>query len=41
MFGIYFTKNKDLRRILTNYGFVGHPLRKDCPVTGFNNDLTY
>jgi NADH:ubiquinone oxidoreductase subunit C len=41
MFGIYFTKNKDLRRILTNYGFVGHPLRKDFPVTGFNNDLTY
>jgi NADH-quinone oxidoreductase subunit C len=41
MFGIYFTQNKDLRRILTNYGFVGHPLRKDFPVTGFNNDLTY
>lgn len=40
IFGIYFTKNKDLRRILTNYGFVGHPLRKDFPVSGFNTDRT-
>jgi len=35
MFGIYFTNHADLRRILTDYGFKGHPLRKDFPVTGF------
>jgi NADH:ubiquinone oxidoreductase subunit C len=35
MFGIFFTQNKDLRRILTDYGFKGHPLRKDFPLTGF------
>jgi len=40
IFGIYFTQNKDLRRILTNYGFVGHPLRKDFPVVGFNSDIS-
>jgi|LakMenEpi03Aug12_release.lakeMendotaPanAssembly.Ray.scaffolds.fasta_scaffold680514_2 NADH-quinone oxidoreductase subunit C len=40
IFGIYFINNKDLRRILTNYGFVGHPLRKDFPVSGFTCDLT-
>jgi NADH-quinone oxidoreductase subunit C len=34
-FGIFFYKNKDLRRILTDYGFRGFPLRKDFPVTGF------
>ena len=35
MFGIFFFKNIDLRRILTDYGFKGHPLRKDFPLTGF------
>lgn len=34
MFGVIFTGSHDLRRILTDYGFVGHPLRKDFPVTG-------
>lgn len=35
MFGIFFYYNLDLRRILTDYGFVGHPLQKDFPLTGF------
>ncbi|HEY1097079.1 MAG TPA: NADH-quinone oxidoreductase subunit C [Alphaproteobacteria bacterium] len=35
MFGISFKGNPDLRRILTDYGFDGHPLRKDFPLTGF------
>jgi len=35
MFGIFFTKHPDLRRILTDYGFKGHPLRKDFPMTGY------
>ena len=34
LFGIQFTGNPDLRRILTDYGFVGHPFRKDFPVSG-------
>lgn len=34
MYGIIFKESKDLRRILTDYGFEGHPLRKDFPLTG-------
>ena len=34
LFGIYFDNHPDLRRILTDYGFEGHPLRKDFPLTG-------
>jgi len=35
LFGIYFVGNKDMRRILTDYGFQGHALRKDFPLSGF------
>jgi len=34
MYGVVFSDSLDLRRILTDYGFVGHPLRKDFPLTG-------
>jgi NADH-quinone oxidoreductase subunit C len=35
MYGVGFSDNPDLRRLLTDYGFDGHPLRKDFPLTGF------
>ncbi len=35
LYGVYFTEHPDLRRILTDYGFEGHPLRKDFPLTGY------
>ncbi|MBI2731892.1 MAG: NADH-quinone oxidoreductase subunit C, partial [Aquabacterium sp.] len=34
LFGIVFDGHEDLRRILTDYGFIGHPFRKDFPVSG-------
>jgi NADH-quinone oxidoreductase subunit C len=35
LFGIHFEKHPDLRRILTDYGFEGYPMRKDFPLSGF------
>jgi|SRR5215469_1208855 NADH-quinone oxidoreductase subunit C len=35
LYGVPFTGNPDMRRLLTDYGFEGHPLRKDFPLTGF------
>ena len=35
LFGIFFSDHPDLRRIMTDYGFEGHPLRKDFPLTGY------
>ena len=40
MFGVTFAGNPDLRRILTDYGFEGHPFRKDFPMTGYT-ELRY
>lgn len=44
LFGIFFQNHKNLRRILTDYGFQGHPLRKSFPLTGFeeiNYDISW
>jgi NADH-quinone oxidoreductase subunit C len=35
LYGVWFTDHPDLRRILTDYGFEGHPMRKDFPLTGY------
>lgn len=35
LFGVFFSDNPDLRRIMTDYGFEGHPLRKEFPLTGY------
>ena len=35
MYGMLFAGNNDMRRLLTDYGFVGHPMRKDFPLTGY------
>jgi NADH:ubiquinone oxidoreductase subunit C len=35
LYGIFFENHNDLRRILTDYGFEGHPMRKDFPLCGF------
>jgi NADH-quinone oxidoreductase subunit C len=35
LYGVFFEGNPDLRRILTDYGFEGHPFRKDFPLTGY------
>jgi NADH-quinone oxidoreductase subunit C len=40
MFGIFFEGHPDLRRILTDYGFIGHPFRKDFPLSG-NVEVSY
>ncbi len=40
LFGILFERHPDLRRILTDYGFIGHPFRKDFPLSG-NVEVRY
>lgn len=41
MFGIFYYNNLDLRRILNDYGFDGHPLRKDFPLSGYSEIVFY
>jgi len=35
LYGVFFSNHPDLRRILTDYGFEGHPFRKDFPLSGY------
>ena len=35
LYGVFFFENEEIKRILTDYGFEGHPLRKDFPLSGF------
>lgn len=39
MYGVFFANHPDLRRIITDYGFQGHPLRKDFPMSGLVDDV--
>ena len=41
MFGVFYYNNLDLRRILNDYGFVGHPLKKDFPLSGYVEIVFY
>ena len=41
LFGVFYHNNLDLRRILNDYGFIGHPLKKDFPLSGYNEIVFY